>query len=707
MAINKKINDEIFFVLAFFVPHLSHIACYTGYKKMIKESETEELIMGYKVPEDKEQQKQAIERFFEGKRAEKKERFEYFLNIFLNGDENSFDKKTCDDFYKFSRSFRPSRYRIDMKRILKDRNLESFKVGFDKLWSELKRDEYIKESNKRIEEEKKQREMEERQLDMEIEQAEFMEEVEAEQAKLQKSHDKVREELEKKAREAHEAAVNKMEPEKLKDEAEDYFRKLDGAMNLLSSCLDNIDPAGKKSIEIKNNTVKISEAEQKKYENDLKKESDNVESDYEKELEETLKLLSSMKGKPKKYPHEDIFDEAYQKKIEEFEWQIENAKSILHIDYPDLNKELNDKYEKASKEYDNVLASEHANLSSIKDSANNLLSGMKETQKKLEEKKIQLANERKKLLEKNGNDETPKTRDEFTKRQDELNKEQKEFNKQLEEFNKNIKNQVNKYNKIYETEKKNLKEKQSNAYKDAKWEMKNLSFVNFDPSAGYQPFGNVGQKKNMAARELKQIQGDMQAYYRNLFKPMRLKREEISNTLGNINNLTERKWYGAKKKEPQAFTDAKDAVFAYLKDKYDQNKAQKAYDECRNYLSSYMEADGKTLKIGSNIENMRNKGILKILETMEELPEFKRIVNQKNTNEKYASNELGDFEILEKDSGKGSKHTYTKLNFKELEASISKDSAKKNSKSKNKAPVKKEKTIKDLNRQISKNALNK
>ena len=543
---------------------------------------------------------------------------------------------------------------------------------------------------------------EQEELDME----EFMYEVEQEQDELQESLDKLQEELENEAKKAHEAAVNYMKSEpvsgyaniwednaKLYDEVKDYFSELDKAIKLFDTCLANMDPNGEVSVKNRNNTEKISDAEQKKYEDDLKKESDKIESDYEKELKEAERYLRNLKSSPNIYPGEEIFGEAFQQKVKEFEEQIENAK--LDVKYPVLNEELNEKYDKASSEYNEAMKLQHENVTVYKEDAQRQLLEMQEAQKKLEEKKRQLVDERKNLYENNGKTETSETRAQFEKRQNELNKEQKEFNKKLGELNEKIKKQVNKYNKTYETEREKLKAKQDDAYNDAKREMKDLSFVYVDPTAGYQPFGNMGQKKYLAAGELSRIKGDMKTYYYNLFKPMRQKRDEISKTLGNINNLTERKWYGVKKKEPQAFTDATIAVAAYLRDTNDPDKAYKAYDECRYYLSTCMEADGKTLKKGSNVENARNKGILKILETMEQLPEFKKITNQKQTKKEFEG-----FEVIEKDS----KRNFTKLSFKELEASLSKDSEKKNSKSKKKEPIKtkKEKTFKDLNRQFGK-----
>lgn len=512
---------------------------------------------------------------------------------------------------------------------------------------------------------------------------------------------------------AHEKALNWMgrqpkevdaaavytEMTKLKEETEKRFADLDKTLGLLDICLDGIDKAGNEAIANRNSDKKkaarISEAEQKQYEDNLKKEINGIKTDYEKTLDDTRKYLELLKAEPKKYKSLDVFDKKFQNKIEEFEENINKAK--FHVDYPDLNKRLDDNYEKAFREHDEGLADGYISLKNFKEESENKLKELREAQERLNKKKDALVKERSDLFEKNGKDENTATRDEFTKRQEELNKEQKEFYKQLDDFKKKIEDRVKEDNKLPEKEQKKLKEKQDDALRDVKNEMQTLNFVRVNPSGVYEPFGHIETMKHMAERELQTIKSDMKVYNFKLLEPVRernKKLNEIAETLEAVGDLKERSWFGGKKKEPQAFTDAKNAIFEYLNDTKDLKKASKAYEECRNYLSAYMKADGKSLKSGSKVENTRNQGIVRILELMDELPEFEKL-----TANNKANDEFDGFEVIEKES----EPTYTKLSFKELEGSLAKHSSKTNSRSKNPDIIRKDKAFSDLNRQIAKN----
>ena len=162
-----------------------------------------------------------------------------------------------------------------------------------------------------------------------------------------------------------------------------------------------------------------------------------------------------------------------------------------------------------------------------------------------------------------------------------------------------------------------------------------------------------------------------------------------------VSNLPAKEhWYSSATTEPQVFTDVRVAVKDYLDNRDDQEKAKKAYDECRNYMQTYMKADKSGMKSGSKNENTRHQSVVRMLELMDQLPEFATFTEKEAPKEKNVSG----WENLEKDDVV--KDTHTKLNFQELEHSLAKHSTSKKAKSQD--PEKQKKAFSDLNRRIEK-----
>ncbi len=222
--------------------------------------------------------------------------------------------------------------------------------------------------------------------------------------------------------------------------------------------------------------------------------------------------------------------------------------------------------------------------------------------------------------------------------------------------------------------------------------------------------------KQLKAEDLKKKQDMLPALRENLAKvkeeydnlKMSVDREDNLQALADVfhavSDSKERNWYGAVKKTPQAYAEMKAAMETYLQNQTEAN-AEKAYAECRNYLSANLKPDGSGLKHGSNLENARNQSVVRMLEIMENIKEFRPFVDQKQVQQQREMaevNGLADWELMM--DAKTVKQQYNKLNFKDLEKSLAKHSSKVKGKQKNAEDPQKEKAFSDLNKHMAKKA---
>ncbi len=171
---------------------------------------------------------------------------------------------------------------------------------------------------------------------------------------------------------------------------------------------------------------------------------------------------------------------------------------------------------------------------------------------------------------------------------------------------------------------------------------------------------------------------------------------ELADTFHAVSNSTERHWYGTVKKTPKVYTDLKEAMENYLQDKTAEN-AKRAYEECRNYLTSYMKEDGKGLKHGSNLENARHQSVVRMLEIMEDIKEFQPLLQKDLQKEKAPDG----WEVVHE---KEDALKYKKLNFSDLEKSLAKHSSKVKNRQNQAEDAQKSKAFSDLNKRIEKKA---
>lgn len=149
------------------------------------------------------------------------------------------------------------------------------------------------------------------------------------------------------------------------------------------------------------------------------------------------------------------------------------------------------------------------------------------------------------------------------------------------------------------------------------------------------------------------------------------KREELETVFGGISDTKAGStgFLVRKKKDDTVFQNMKAAVTDYLQNG-GEKKAARAYEECRNYLAGWMEDRGK-LKKGSKTENIRNQGVVRMLELMEKMPDFqKNFIKSKGYNGLHSVE--AEWEIVD---NKDEASRYKRMNFKALEKSLATHSA--------------------------------
>ncbi len=150
-------------------------------------------------------------------------------------------------------------------------------------------------------------------------------------------------------------------------------------------------------------------------------------------------------------------------------------------------------------------------------------------------------------------------------------------------------------------------------------------------------------------------------------------------------------FFSITKKNPKIFTDTMNSMEAYIQDRKNPKKAAAAYDACRNYVASYMKSDHSGLKSGNADGNTRRQAVVRMLELMDKLPEFQKFIDS-------GKEKKNDWQLVD------DKHPaqYTKLNYKQLEASLAKHSSKPKKSAKNAPGPQKNSAFNDIDKLISK-----
>ena len=181
--------------------------------------------------------------------------------------------------------------------------------------------------------------------------------------------------------------------------------------------------------------------------------------------------------------------------------------------------------------------------------------------------------------------------------------------------------------------------------------------------------------------------------------------QDLADAFHAVSNSTERHWYGTVKKTPKVYQDLKAAMESYLQNKTEEN-AEKAYAECRNYLTHYMKADGRGLKHGSSLENARHQSVVRMLEIMEDVKEFQPFLEMEAPERVIEDAEKKAPEGWEVVKESADARRYTKLSFSDLEKSLAKHSSEVKGQQQERDAVanRKAKAFSDLNKRIAKKA---
>lgn len=243
-----------------------------------------------------------------------------------------------------------------------------------------------------------------------------------------------------------------------------------------------------------------------------------------------------------------------------------------------------------------------------------------------------------------------------------LNEQQKSLTDRGQQLRDTLKAEVQAYDKQFSAAKSDL-----NIAKD------DTLHLFFDTDRKHEVERNAFNTLNHNADQMRAACQEAKNYEDEAF--MRLRepelRAEMETAFYGISDTKAKRtgFFKQKRKDDTAFQNMKAAVEEYFQNGGEAN-AEKAYGECRNYLSGWMKQDGK-LKNGSDTENTRNQGVVRMLELMEKMPDFQKCVDKKPANA-----EFDGWEMVDDAQNFNENRGYSKLNFKALEDSLEKHAAK-------------------------------
>ncbi len=223
-------------------------------------------------------------------------------------------------------------------------------------------------------------------------------------------------------------------------------------------------------------------------------------------------------------------------------------------------------------------------------------------------------------------------------------------------------------------------------------------------------FGDADQKKEFLEKALKKRARNLVALDESRYEMMQYckqsilrfneprNRAELETVFGGISDTKAGStgFLVRKKKDDTAFQNMKAAVTDYLQNG-GEKKAEKAYEECRNYLAGWMEDYGK-LKKGSKTENIRNQGVVRMLELMEEMPDFQSSLKIVDTRKHIHPGEPGEGWAIVEDKDEASR--YKRINFEALEKSLAEHSAESKQAARHVGNNGNSKSFTDLNKRI-------
>ncbi len=150
-------------------------------------------------------------------------------------------------------------------------------------------------------------------------------------------------------------------------------------------------------------------------------------------------------------------------------------------------------------------------------------------------------------------------------------------------------------------------------------------------------------------------------------------RAELEIVFDGISDTKAATGFFGRKKDDTAFQKMKAAMTDYLQNGGEE-KAKKAYEECRYYLSGWLQRNGD-LKKGSKTENIRNQGVVRMLELMEKMPDFQNSLEKEKwlTLNRSSEQSAEGWELVDKDEDVTK---FKRLDFLALESSLARQAGK-------------------------------
>lgn len=388
------------------------------------------------------------------------------------------------------------------------------------------------------------------------------------------------------------------------------------------------------------------EARQQRWENEVRADL-RAPQEYNKTVELANALASRMQEVIRAYPNADT--QGLQQKRTEFVNRMRELNAAPEL--PKLDVEAMQEYDANTGKFDQVTT---------------------EASQKLQSRITEVKNE----LE-----EIKKAQEEILKQQEALNKadfhvdmaKRQAEQKLLNEQQKSLADRGQQLRDTLAAEVKAYDKQLSEAKSDLRIEKDDTLHLFFDMDRKLKAGRDAFNAQDHNVDLMKAAYQDAKNYEAEAF--MRLQepenRAEMETVFYGINDTKAARtgFFKQKRKDDTAFQNMRAAVSAYLENGSREN-AEKAYGECRNYLAGWMKQDGK-LKNGSDTENTRNQGVVRMLELMEKMPAFQNCVDKKQANAEFDGWEmLDDAEHFNENKG------YNKLNFKALEESLEKHALK-------------------------------
>ncbi len=369
----------------------------------------------------------------------------------------------------------------------------------------------------------------------------------------------------------------------------------------------------------------------------------NIPQGYNKTVRSSNDLLRHMDDMIRAYPNADTTE--LQQKRAAFVERMEQLTTAPQL--PKLDVEAMQEYDTNVQQFDTVTAEASQKLQNRITEVKNELAALKKDQEEILKKQEALS------------------KADFYGNMDQLQAEQKLLNEQQ----KNVADRSQKLQDALAADVKAYSNQLSEAQSDLRIANDDIIHLFVDMKRKDEVKRRANGTLDRHTEQMKAVYQEAKDYDTTALQRLREPENhaEMETIFNGISDTKAHRGIFGKRKDDTAFQNMKTAVSDYLQNSDEQN-AKKAYEECRNYLAGWMKPDGN-LKGGSNTENTRNQGVVRMLELMENMPAFQKYVPKQTANAAADGWEiLGDEE--------NEHNSFNKLNFKTLENSLEKHAVK-------------------------------